>query len=104
MNTRKCKGPAQRLSILGHMYDAILRRVYLTTAKQDKYLADLRSLLSKPMVFSKDLERTVGYLCFASFSEPFGRPFLSAIAACINHFEPFARVELNNYAIIALKI
>ena len=104
MNTRKCRGPARRLSILGHMYDSILRRVYLPLAKRNKFLADLRSLLSNRIVLSKDIERTLGYLCFASLAEPFGRPFLSAIAACINHFEPFARVELNNYAIIALKI
>ena len=95
MNLRKCKGPAQKLAILGHMYDAILRRVYLPLAKRNKYLANLRSVLLKPHVLSKDIEKTLGYSSFASLSEPFGRPFLSALSACINYFDPYARVYLD---------
>ena len=56
------------------------------------------------MVLSKDIERTLRYLCFTSLAVPFGRPIMSAIAACINHFDPCARVDLNHNANVALKI
>ena len=66
MNPLKCRGPAQSLVIIGHLYDAQLRRVKLPVCKQLKYLAKLRIVLSTLLITSKVLESLLGYLGWAS--------------------------------------
>ena len=66
MNPIKGKGPAQCLVILGLQYDAVRRHVRLPPEKQQKYLAKLRAVMSKKRVRSKQLEKLLGYLGFAS--------------------------------------
>ena len=66
MNPIKGKGPAQCLVILGLEYDAIRRHVKLPLEKQQKYLEKLRAVMSKRRVESKQLEKLLGYLGFAS--------------------------------------
>ena len=104
MNPVKCKGPAQCLAILGHWYDAILQRVNLPEDKQRKYLAALRAVLSAPRVTSKQLESLLGYLGQASQTEPYGRPFLSAIAVKVNHYTPSILIRLDHFEVLALRI
>ena len=60
------------------MYDAIKRKVTLPPKKQEKYRFALKQLLTRGRTTSKELEKLVGYLVRASYTEPFGRPFLSA--------------------------
>ena len=58
-NPLKCKGPSQSLTILGHQYDASSQRVKLLMAKQQKYLARLRVMLSVLWVTSKEIESLI---------------------------------------------
>ena len=66
MNLPKCKGPAQELSILGHAYNALTRRVNLSEPKQKKYRGKIRDILQKCSFPSKALESLVGSLVYAS--------------------------------------
>ena len=79
MNPLKCRGPAQILDILGLRYNAILRQVTIPDDKRMKYLGKIREVLSAFYVTSKDIVKLIGYLGYASWAEPFGRPFLSAL-------------------------
>ena len=88
MNPPKCRGPAQSLTILGLHYDALRRHVNLPADKQAKYLGKLRETMQALFVLSKDLEKLVGYLVWASYAEPFGRPFISALSTEIDHGNP----------------
>ena len=66
MNLLKCKGPAQVLTIIGHRYNALTRRVKLPVEKQQKYLVKLRSALANFSISSRDLQSLVGSLVYAS--------------------------------------
>ena len=61
-NFTKCKGPAQRLKILGMMYDAISKNCSLPPEKVSKYMNRIDEMLSKELTSSKQLERLVGNL------------------------------------------
>ena len=104
MNLGKCRGPHQALRIIGHFYDALAQTVKLPPCKQQKYLAKLRTVLSTLLVRSKELESLLGYLGWASWTEPYGRPFLSALVVHINRKNPRALVSLGDFAVLALKI
>ena len=66
----KCKGPAQRLKILGMMYDAITKKCSLPPEKVLKYMNRIDEILLKKQASSKELERLVGNLVWASYVEP----------------------------------
>ena len=70
MNLPKCRGPAQRLVVLGHLYDAVARFVKLPPTKQQKYLGKLKLILAMRSIPSKELESLLGYLSYASWTEP----------------------------------
>ena len=61
-------------------------------------------ILTGTNIVSKDIEKLLGYLGFASWIEPFGRPFLSAIDSMINRRDPGRRIRLGTWATIALQI
>ena len=87
-NLDKCHGPSQLLVILGMLFDAIKRNISLPPKKQSKYLQKLNKIINAGWASSKDLEKIVGYLVWASYAEPFGRPFISAISAHISRMDP----------------
>ena len=93
MNAKKCHGPARQLPILGMLFDSIKRRCTLTQKKQQKYIARLEKSLSKEGMTSKELEKMVGYLVYAGWVEPFGRPFISSLSSAIVRHEPQKEVE-----------
>ena len=103
-NLDKCHGPAQNLSILGMTFDAITKRITLPSKKQQKYLSKLRDVLTRGHTTSKELEKIVGYLVWASYAEPFGRPFISAASNLISRDKPHTRVEIRDDLETALKI
>ena len=90
MNPKKCKGPSQVLSILGLEFNAIRRNVALPPNKRTKYLSKLRATIQAVFISSNELEKLIGYLTYASYAEPFGRPFLSALTGEVNHLNPRA--------------
>ena len=103
-NLEKCHGPAQRLTILGTLYDAIKRTVTLPPKKQEKYCLKLTTILESGEVTSKELEQLVGYLVWASYTEPFGRPFISAISNAISRSTPKETVFISGYVKLAIRI
>ena len=62
--------------------------------KQQKYFLKLKEALFNGYVSSKDLEKIVGYLVWASYAEPLGRPFISAVSAYILRVTPHKHVQL----------
>ena len=46
----------------------------------------------------------MGYIGWASWTEPYGRPFLSALVVHIDQKNPRSLVVLGDFAVLALKI
>ena len=97
VNFTKCHGPSQLLKILGMIYDAVHRKCSLPPKKVAKYLGRIHEILLTNQTTSKELERLVGNLVWASYVEPWGRPFLSALSSKINRQKPYASVPITGY-------
>ena len=80
MNLDKCAGPARCLEILGLLYNSIHKMCSLSVKKQKKYIQFLSSLREARTAKSNELEKVVGYLTFASWVIPFGKPFISHLS------------------------
>ena len=104
VNLEKCHGPSQKLAILGILYDAVGKRCNLPPKKQQKYILALLRILITGSTQSKALEKIVGYLVYASYVEPFGRPFISAISSKIDRKNPSKIVEIQEYVKMAMEI
>ena len=104
MNPSKCHGPYKIIDVLGLRYNAHTRHVRLPPSKQQKYLQKLQDTLSALIVTSKDIEKLIGYLCYASWVEPFGRPFLSSLTVHVDRHNPKHLVCFDKFATTALKI
>ena len=103
-NFEKCLGPAQCLKILGMMYDAITKRCFLPPGKILKYITRINEILRRKEASSKEFERLVGNLVWASYVEPWGRPFLSALSSKIKRFNPYVIIPVTDYTKISLLI
>ena len=66
INIAKTEGPATALVILGLLYCSISKVCRLDPATVTKYAARISTLLAAGVATSKDLERLVGNLQFAS--------------------------------------
>ena len=86
------------------MYDAISKKCYLPLEKVSKYMNRIDEMLSRKLTSSKQLERLVGNLVQASYVEPWGRPFLSALSSKIQRLKPNARILITNYTKTSLLI
>ena len=75
MNLKKCLPPARKMEILGFLYDAITRYCRLSKTKQEKYIERIDETLKATLITAKNLEKLVGYLTYAEWVAPFGRPF-----------------------------
>ena len=80
MNMEKCVGPRRCLEIIGHFYNAIKKTCSLSSKKANKYILRLSALRIAKSAVSKDLEKIVGYLGFAAWVIPYGRPFISHLS------------------------
>ena len=103
-NFEKCHGPTQRLKILGMMYDAVNKKCSLPTKKVEKYLTRIYEMLATKYTSSKELERLVGNLVWASYVEPWGRPFLSALSSKIQCRKPYVLIPISGYTRTSLVI
>ena len=103
INLKKCKGPSNILTSLSLQYNASLR-LSISGKKKSKYLSKLRSLLSGTSCRSREVEKLLGYLGYASWVEPFGRPFLSALSLELDREDSWALIELGEYTILAFRI
>ena len=104
VNTAKTEGPATALVILGLLYCSQSKVCRLDPAKVTKYAARISTLLAVGVATSKDLERLVGNLQFASWVEPFGRPLLSFIALKIAPEDPTRVVHLSPMMRVAMRV
>ena len=104
VNSAKTEGPATSLVILGFLYCSRSRVCRLDPAKVTKYTARISKLLAAGVASSKDLERLVGNLQFASWVEPFGRPLLSFIALKITPEDPGRVVHLSPLMRVAMRV
>ena len=80
MNPKQCHPPAQRMEILGFLYDTIARSCKLSPKKQEKYISRINGVLQDTHVSGENLEKLVGNLTYAAWIAPFGRPFLSVLS------------------------
>ena len=90
MNLNKCLPPARMMEILGFLYDAITKYCRLSKTKQKKYIERIDRTLKATLITAKKLEKLVGYLTYAAWVAPFGRPFLSVLSSKIT---PSARKQ-----------
>ena len=86
------------------MYDAVNKRCSLPAKKVAKYLTRIHEMLSTKYTTSKELERLVGNLVWASYVEPWGRPFLSALSSKIQRRKPYALIPIIGYTKTSLVI
>ena len=77
MNLEKCCPPAQKMVILGFLYDSIAKTCRLSEQKREKYINRIDDILNSEYIKIKVLEKIVGNLTYAAWVSPFGRPFLS---------------------------
>ena len=103
-NLKKCQGPSQKSTLLGMMSDTINKKVTLPETRQLKLSTKLHDALSHDYISSKTLEKIVGYLVYASYAEPFGRPFISAISSNISRRNPYRRIRVEEELKTALLI
>ena len=104
MNLKKCHGPATSLTILGMLFDSAKQNCRLCPKKTIKYTKYLEMALLKNSLTTKELEKLVGYVSYASWVEPFGRPFISPFSSAMLRSQPEEQVVYTEYMIIALKI
>ena len=69
-NPTKCHGPSPKLKILGMMYDAVAKRCTLPPAKVEQYICRINAILDAYDTSSKDFEKLIGNLVWASYVEP----------------------------------
>ena len=84
------------------MYDAVAKRCSLPPQKMEKYICRINAVLKAKTTSSKDFEKLVGNLVWASYVEPWGRPFISAISCHITRTAPLAHHQLGRYTRVAL--
>ena len=69
-NLKKCHGPSQQLKILGMVYDAVRKRCSLPPSKVEKYILRIDKILRDGTCTSREAEKLVGNLVWASYVEP----------------------------------
>ena len=77
---------------------------FLATTKISKYTAKLSRIRKRGFASSKDLEKVVGYLVYAAWVMPFGRPLISHISHFIDIKNVNKKVRLDAAALIACDI
>ena len=103
-NLEKCKEPARRMVILGIMFDSIKKSCYLAHAKISKYCNCLTLVRTSKTCTSKLLQKIIGYLVFASWVIPYGRPFISHISFFIDNQNLNKKVILDSAGLMACDI
>ena len=103
-NLEKCRASARRMVILGIMFDSVKKSCYLARAKITKYCSRLTSLRTSYAGTSKLLQNIIGYLVFASWVMPYGRPFISHISFFINNKDLNKKVILDSAGLMACDI
>ena len=104
MNLDKCAGPSRCLEILGLYYNSITKKCSLSEKKQRKYINRLIMLRIARAETPKNLEKIVGYLGFASWVIPYGKPFISHISFFLHNKDDQSIRILDPFALAACDI
>ena len=104
MNLDKCEEPARSMDIIGMNFNSKKRACFLAKSKRLKYIMRLSTLRKLGIASSKKLQKVVGYLVYAAWVMPFGRPFISHISHLINVKKIHANVKLDALALVACDV
>ena len=104
MNIGKCLAPARSMNILGIVFNSKNRTCYLPENKVAKYLGRLQNVKRNKSCTSKELEKLIGNLVFASWVIPFGRSFISHISFLMNRENSRKRVALDAVGVAACDV
>ena len=104
MNLEKCEGPARSMDIIGMNFDSKKKACFLAKSKVSKYSSRLSTLRKRAVASSKELQKIVGYLVYAAWVMPFGRPFISHISHLINVKKIYEKVKLDATALVACDV
>ena len=104
MNLKKCEEPARSKEILGMIFNSKVKACFLAATKTDKYSAKLSEVRKRGVASSKELQKIVGYLVYAAWIMPFGRPLISHISHLIDVKSINKKIHLDKPALIACDI
>ena len=104
MNLDKCEEPARSKDILGMIFNSEKKACFLAATKIEKYTTKLSKIRDRGIASSKDLQKIVGYLVYAAWVMPFGRPLISHISHLIDVKNINKKIQLDNAALVALDI
>ena len=104
LNLEKCRKPARRMDILGIVFDSIKKSCFLSPSKILKYCLRLSKLRKSKTATSKELQKIIGYLVYAAWVLPYGRPFISHISYFLNVDDLNKKVCLDSAALMACDI
>ena len=104
MNEKKCVKPARSMDIIGMNFNSKERACFLSQSKAKKYKLRLAVIRKAEAATSKELQKLVGYLVYAAWVMPFGRPFISQISNMINVEKIRKRVRLDSAALAACDV
>ena len=104
MNVEKCVKPARSMDILGMIFNSIIKACFLSKSKVKKYMLKLGGIRKVEAATSKELQKLVGYLVYAAWVMPFGRPFISQISNIINVEKIHKSVRLDSAALAACDV
>ena len=92
------------MDIIGLNFNSIKRACFLSNSKLVKYGLRLSKLRKVGQASAKELQKIVGYLVYAAWVLPFGRPFISAISYFIDVKNIHKKVRLDTPALVACDI
>ena len=104
MNLKKCEEPARSKDIMGMNFNSEENACFLSAAKIVKYSEKLARVRKHGGASSKVLQKIVGYLVYASWVMPFGRPFISHISFHIDVKNINKDIRLDDAALKACEI
>ena len=104
MNLQKCEEPARSKDILGMNFNSEEKACFLSQEKIIKYTKTLTEVRNRGIASSKVLQKIVGYLVYAAWVMPFGRPFISHISFFIDTKKLDKEIQLDDPALKACDI
>ena len=104
MNLKKCEEPARSKDILGMNFNSEKKACFLSHTKITKYTEKLEEVRTRGRASSEVLRKIVGYLVYAAWVMPFGRPFISHISFFIDTKNITKEIQLDEPALKACDI
>ena len=96
--------PQEMNTVLGWFINTRTFKIFLPSNKAEKWINDIRSLLSQNTVTTKDIESCIGRLNHAGFIIPVGRYFLSRLRFRLKMCKQFGKQKLQPWDIQDLKL